>query len=64
VRARQGFSVAELALASGVSRDLIEELEHGLLDPDFDLLIALADSLGVGPSTFVVRAEDLRDRPQ
>jgi transcriptional regulator with XRE-family HTH domain len=59
VRTSCGLTAGELALASGVARDLIEALESGLLDPDFDLLLTLARTLGVRPSEFVTVAERL-----
>lgn len=60
VREQQGISTRELAAATGVARARIEALEDGRLDPDYELLIVLADGVGVRVSVFVVRAEALR----
>jgi ribosome-binding protein aMBF1 (putative translation factor) len=60
-RAQQGVSTSELAAATGVEQQCINALESGELDPAFDLLLALADGLGVRPSTFVIRAEELQE---
>jgi transcriptional regulator with XRE-family HTH domain len=59
VREEQGFSVGELAGATGVARKRIAAVEDGRFDPEYDLLIALAEGIGVRPSAFFVRAEVL-----
>ncbi len=51
------MSVQQLAQASMVGAATIEAVETGRLDPEYDLLLALADGLGVGPGTLVTRAE-------
>jgi hypothetical protein len=40
----------------------IAELEAGRLDADYDLLLALAEGLGVRASAFFLRAEELGAR--
>jgi ribosome-binding protein aMBF1 (putative translation factor) len=64
VREQQGLSVGALAAATGVDEERIAALEDGKLDPDYELLIGLADGIGVRPATFFLRAEELsRDAP-
>jgi transcriptional regulator with XRE-family HTH domain len=60
IRAERGMSVDDLAAAPGIEHTLIEELERGRLDPSYEHLLALADGLGVRPSSFVIRAEELK----
>lgn len=59
IREQRGIAVGELAAATGMDRTRIEALEAGRLDPDLELLVALADGIGVRLSVFVVRAEEL-----
>jgi transcriptional regulator with XRE-family HTH domain len=59
VRERQGFDVGEMAAASGISQRTITRVEAGERESDFELLLALADGLGLRPSAFFVRAEEL-----
>jgi transcriptional regulator with XRE-family HTH domain len=59
VREQQGVSTRDLAAATGVARERIAALENGRFDPEYDLLIALAEGIGVRPSAFFVRAEEL-----
>ena len=47
VREQQRVSVAELAATTGIDPQHISDLEAGQLDPDLDMLITLADGLGV-----------------
>ena len=58
-RRRRGMGVRELARASGVGADRIAALEAGHLDPDFELLLKLADALGVPSAALIVDAEAL-----
>jgi len=51
-------STSELADVAGVERLRISTLEAGTLDPSYELLIALAEGLGVELSALVVGAED------
>jgi transcriptional regulator with XRE-family HTH domain len=57
VRERHGLSAGGLATAAGVSPARLAALEAGRLDPDFELLLALAEAIGVRPSAFFVTAE-------
>jgi transcriptional regulator with XRE-family HTH domain len=47
VREREGISVAELAARIDVDAQKINALEAGRFDPSFDVMIALADGIGV-----------------
>jgi len=58
-RTQRHLSQAELALATGVARQRIGALERGRLNPRYELLIALADALGVELGVLVTRAEAL-----
>jgi transcriptional regulator with XRE-family HTH domain len=59
VRHERGVAAAELAVAAGVELTVVQALEAGRLDPPYELLVMLAQSLGVRPSAFVIRAEAL-----
>jgi transcriptional regulator with XRE-family HTH domain len=59
IREQRGLGVGELAVATGVDLACIEALEAGCLDPDLELLVRIADGIGVRPSAFFLRAEDL-----
>lgn len=62
VREQHGLSAGELATATGEGRARIVALEEGRLDADYELLLTLADSIGVRPSVFFLRAEELAAR--
>lgn len=62
VREQCGLSADDLATASGVAPARVAALEDGQLDPDYELLVKLATSMGIRPSAFVLRAEELRGR--
>ena len=62
VREQHDLSAGDLAAAAGVAETQILALESGQLDPDFELLLTLAESIGVRPSAFILRAEELSDR--
>jgi transcriptional regulator with XRE-family HTH domain len=64
LREERGLSKAELAAATGSEQTRIQALEAGQLDPDYELLLALAEALGIRPSAFVVRAEELQAEPR
>jgi transcriptional regulator with XRE-family HTH domain len=53
VRVQQGVSVAELAARTDISERRICSLEAGRLDPTYDVMIALADGIGVRVSALV-----------
>ncbi len=59
VRERQGVSVDEISAATGVASARIRALEAGQIDPGYDLLLTLADGLGVRLSAFMVRVEEI-----
>jgi transcriptional regulator with XRE-family HTH domain len=59
VREQHGLSAEELATASGVSPARIAALESGEIDPDYELLLTLAERIGVRPSAFILQAEAL-----
>jgi transcriptional regulator with XRE-family HTH domain len=62
VREQHGLGAHDLAAASGVAPARVTALEDGRLDPDFELLLALAKSMGIRPTAFFVRAEQLGSR--
>jgi DNA-binding XRE family transcriptional regulator len=64
IREERGVAAAELAAASDVALAQIRALEAGRVDPTYELLLALAEGLGVRPSAFVIRAEALAAEDQ
>jgi DNA-binding XRE family transcriptional regulator len=59
LREQQGLSASDLAGDAGVPLARIAAIEDGQYDPDFELLLALADGLRVRPSAIFRRAEEL-----
>ena len=59
MREQRGMSVDELANASGVLRERIGAVEAGQLDPTYELLLKIADGLGIQPSALVTLTEQL-----
>jgi transcriptional regulator with XRE-family HTH domain len=53
VREQQGVTVADLAARTGIAAERIGALEAGRLDPAYDVMIALADGMGVPLSALV-----------
>lgn len=53
VREQQRLSTQELAARTGIDVEQISALEAGQLDPTFDVLLALADGMGVRASALV-----------
>jgi transcriptional regulator with XRE-family HTH domain len=53
------MSAEELARAAGITRKRIDALETGYLDPTYELLLAVAEALGIQPSALVTLAEQL-----
>jgi transcriptional regulator with XRE-family HTH domain len=53
VREQQSLSVTELAARTGIDVQHISALEAGRLDPEYEVLMALADGMGVQPATLV-----------
>lgn len=60
LREQRSLSARELAAAAGVAETRLAALEDGQLDPDFELLLVLAERMGLRPSAFFLRAEELR----
>jgi transcriptional regulator with XRE-family HTH domain len=63
LREERGLSTNALAVAAGIERTRMQALEGGRLDPDYDLLLTLAEALGIRISAFVIRAEELQTPP-
>ena len=59
LRVQRHRSIRNLATVSGISPRRLAALEAGRLDPDLELLAALARGLGVRRSEIFVRAEQL-----
>jgi transcriptional regulator with XRE-family HTH domain len=62
IRREQGVGAESLADATGIDRRRLHELECGRLNPRYELLLALAEVLGVAASAFVIRAEQLAEQ--
>lgn len=62
MREERGLNASELAGAAEINEGRLSSLEDGDLDPPYDLLVQVADGLGIRPSEFVVRAEGLGER--
>jgi transcriptional regulator with XRE-family HTH domain len=62
VRDEHDFTITDLAARIGVPPARLRALEAGQLDPDYELLLRIAESLHTRPSTFVIRAEELGRR--
>jgi transcriptional regulator with XRE-family HTH domain len=60
MREQQGMSADELAGATGMGHERLDALEAGHLDPTYELLLALAEALGIQPSALVTLAEQLK----
>jgi len=59
-REEKGMSSDVLAAAAGVERERLDAIEAGRFAPDVDVLVALADGLGVGLAELVRRAGALK----
>jgi ribosome-binding protein aMBF1 (putative translation factor) len=59
IREAKGVSVETLAAATGVTGKQLQALEAGQLDPDYELLLRLAECLDTRPSAFILKAEEL-----
>jgi transcriptional regulator with XRE-family HTH domain len=59
MREQRGMTADELADATAMTRQRIDVLEAGRLDPTYELLLALSDALGTQPSALVALAEQL-----
>jgi transcriptional regulator with XRE-family HTH domain len=62
LRERQRVSVSALAASTGMAPGEIEALEAGRLNPGYELLLGLADGVGVRPLELVTRFEELSRR--
>jgi XRE family transcriptional regulator, regulator of sulfur utilization len=62
LRTERNMSVSELANGAETTTRRIDRLETGRLDPPFDLMLAVADALGVRVSTIVRRASTHEQR--
>ena len=56
-REQRGWSVAELATKSGVSRAMISKIERGEANPTASLLVKIAAAFGLPLSLLLARAE-------
>lgn len=59
IREHHGLNTGELAAATGLAPACITAIEDGQLDPDFELLLQLAEGMGIRPSAFFLHAEEL-----
>jgi XRE family transcriptional regulator, regulator of sulfur utilization len=57
MREQRGMSVDDLARAIHVRRQCLDALETGGLDPTYELVLAVAEGLGMQPSALVTLAE-------
>jgi transcriptional regulator with XRE-family HTH domain len=62
LRVRSNHSVRELATVCNMPPARLAELEDGWLDPDLELIGAIARALDVRPSEIFIRAEQLAAR--
>ena len=53
VREREGVSVADLAARTGIDAQRINAIEDGQIDPALDVMIALAEGIGVRLSALI-----------
>ena len=60
-RERLGISAEELAGATDMSRQRIDALETGHLDPTYEQLLALAEGLNTEVSVLVALADQLKE---
>lgn len=60
IRRQHGSSITALAAATGTECSVIDALEAGALDADYELLVTLARGLGVQPAAFFLRAEEIK----
>jgi len=64
LRIEHGLSAGELAARSHTTLERVHEIEAGEHDPSYDLLLALAQAIGVKPVALVNRAEELRSEDE
>lgn len=58
LREERGIGRQELAASLGIAPSKLQALEAGRLDPDYHLLLDLADGLGIRLITLVTRWEE------
>jgi transcriptional regulator with XRE-family HTH domain len=58
VREQQQLTVADLAGRSDISPTRVAKLEAGLIDPRFDVLVALSNGLSVGLSALIPEEDE------
>lgn len=56
-RQKRGLTQEETAAASGIAPTYISDIERGVRNPSYELLVALAKALGAPLSAIVKRAE-------
>lgn len=61
MREQQNMSADELANAISMTRERIDALENGHIDPTYELLLALAKALGVQVSALVALTEEIEE---
>jgi transcriptional regulator with XRE-family HTH domain len=59
IREEKDLSIEAVAVAAGISPARLVNLEAGRVDPDFELMLRLADALNTRLSVIVGRAGDL-----
>lgn len=52
-RKEKGLSQEKLALASGIDRSYMSEIERCLANPTLDLLLKISNALGIEPSNLL-----------
>jgi transcriptional regulator with XRE-family HTH domain len=64
MRVERGVSVADAAAGAGVTPAHLVAVEEGRREADYELIVRLADTIGVRPAEFIGRAEDMETRPE
>lgn len=64
LRTEKGFTQAELAEASGLTRDGVAQLESGRRSPAWITVVALAKALGVSCEAFLQPPADEKKAPR
>lgn len=59
LREERNVRAVALAVAAGIDPERLSAIEAGRFDPRYDLLIALADALGIESSVLFLRVSDL-----
>ena len=59
IRKEKDLTVEALATAASTIPEQLRTLENGELDPEYELLISLADSLSISAATLIGRAASL-----